>query len=110
MSGRVGGAAFTCALEIDLDDREDGIFVGGWKTECPGANDSSTLAAASFPGFTLLTALPVFNGPAAHPLGTCGWGGPVTQQGNELRGDWEPPDDCADASLAGGPLRLRFVG
>lgn len=110
MSGRVGGAAFTCALEIDLDDGENGIFFGDWDAECPGANDSSVLGATSVLGFTLLTALPVINRPAAHSLGACGWRAPVTVQGNELRGDWEPSDNCADASLAGGPLRLRFVG
>jgi hypothetical protein len=110
MSGRVGGAAFTCSLQVDLGDEGEGLFVGDWRAECPGGTATGAMGAASFGGFNLLTALVSSSAPSGHPFGTCGWGATVTLQGNELTGDWVPPDNCEDASLAGGPLRLRFVG
>ena len=110
MSGRVGGAAFTCSLRVDLADEGEGLFVGGWRAECPGGTVTGPMVAVSFGGLNLFNALVSPSAPAGHPFGTCGWGGPVTLRGNELTGDWVPPDNCEDASLAGGPLRLRFVG
>lgn len=110
MSGSVGGAAFTCALQMDLGDEDEGIFFGDWRAECPAGTATGAVAAASFGGISVLNALLLSSAPAGHPLGTCGWGGSVTLQGNELRGDWVPPDNCADTSLTGGPLRLRFAG
>lgn len=110
MSGRVGGAAFTCSLQMDLGDEGEGLFVGDWRAECPGGRVTGAVAAVSFGGVSFLNALAPSTAPASHPLGACGWGAPVTLQGNELRGDWVPPKGCEDASLAGGPLRLRFAG
>jgi hypothetical protein len=111
MSGSVDGAAFTCSLRLDLDDEGAGLFVGVWRAECPGGTAAGALAAFSFAGVSILTALASPTGTAAHPLATCGWGAtPVTLQGNELRGDWVSPDGCEDTSLAGGPLRVRFAG
>jgi hypothetical protein len=110
MSGSVGGADFTCPLELDLSGGEDGIFFGGWRARCPGADVTGTVSAVSIFGFVQLIGLRSTTAPAPHPLGTCGWGATVTLRGSELSGDWVVPDGCADASLAGGPLRLRFEG
>jgi hypothetical protein len=110
MSGRVGGAAFTCSLQVDLSDDGDGIFLGGWDAECPGGRASGVATAFTFAGLTILNGLALSTTPATHPLGTCGWGAPVTLRGSELSGDWAPPDNCVDTTLAGGPLRLRFAG
>ena len=110
MSGSVGDGAFSCALEVDLSDADSGIFIGDWSAQCPGATVAGVMAAVSIANFTLLTALGSTTAPATHPLGTCGWGASVTLQGNELSGDWEAPENCEDASLTGGPLRLRFAG
>lgn len=109
MSGSVGGAAFTCSLRLDLGDEGDGLFVGGWRAECPGGTAAGALTVFSFAGVSILTALPP-TGTAGHPLATCGWGATATLRGNELRGDWVAPDGCEDTSLAGGPLRVRFAG
>jgi hypothetical protein len=37
------------------------------------------------------------------------WGSFPRLEESELTGDWVAPDECADETLAGGPLRLRFV-
>lgn len=110
MTGADGGAAFTCALEVDLDDAGDGIFVGSWRAECPDATVAGVATGNSIAGFTFLTGLRSGVETPAHVLGGCGWASPVTLQGSELTGTWEPPQSCEDAGLTGGPLRLRFVG
>lgn len=110
MSGSVGGAAFTCSLQMDLSDDGEGVFSGGWRADCPGATVAGPAVAVSFAGVSILNGLPPPMGTAGHLLGTCGWGAPVALQGNELEGDWVVPEECEHTGLAGGPLRLRFAG
>ena len=112
ISGAAGGAAFTCALELTLeqDEQDEDIFVGSWEADCPDRDAAGVMAAFEFGGVTFLTALSVFPGANAHALATCGWSAEVTARGNELSGTWNPPQNCEDASIAGGPVRVRFVG
>lgn len=98
MSGTVDGAAFTCPLLVELRDEGDGIFLGDWDAECPGGGASGLATAFTFAGLTVLNGLALSTTPATHPLGTCGWGAPVTLRGSELSGDWQPPDNCVDTS------------
>jgi hypothetical protein len=112
ISGTAGGGAVTCplVLELEQDEEDEGFYFGSWDADCPGAEVAGLAVAFDLAGFTLLSAFSTLPGAAAHPLGTCGWAAEVTLRGDELSGTWDPPQDCEDPSLAGGPLRVGFVG
>lgn len=74
LSGSVGGAAFTCSLQMNLSDEGEGVFFGDWRGECPGGTVTGAVAAVSFGGANLLNALVAPTAPDGHPFGTCGWG------------------------------------
>lgn len=113
LSGSDGGGAFSCPLEVTLNPLAAGAFFGSWRADCPGG-EIGGLAS----GFESLvsTAVALSGHGATEPepgvsaLGICGWQVVGEIQGSELAGTWEPPEDCGDVTLAGGPLSLRYKG
>jgi hypothetical protein len=112
ISGTGGGAAFTCplVLELEEDEEDEGFYFGSWDADCPGNGAVGVATIIDVAGLRMLSAFSLLPGPQPHPLAVCGWSVQLALRGDELSGNWSPPQNCEDQSITGGPVRVRLAG